>query len=374
MRGVGGRSGRVVKARNALISAFLAGAAIAVWAVDSPQTLREAAEKHHLLMGSAADSRFLSDAMYAQILAREYSQLEPENEMKFGPIHPEPDTYKFADPDKLVEFAQAHGMKVRGHTLVWQSQVPDWVTDPKTPWTPEALNKVLADHIATVVGRYSGKVYAWDVVNEPFNDDGSMRNSVWYNGPGIGFAGKGTKLIEQALKWAHAADPQAKLFVNEFGAEMLNGKSNALYAMAKDFVKRGIPLSGIGFQLHVGDSFDSFDALSSFRANIKRFAALGLEVQFTEVDVRENNAGRANMSAQAETYKDLLSECLRQPACTAFQTWGFTDKHSWIPAENPGYGWALPFDANYKKKRAYDAMMKKLKSKAHAGPRPPTTR
>jgi endo-1,4-beta-xylanase len=371
---VGGRSGRVVKARIVSVSVFLACAAIAAWAADPPQTLRDAAAKHHLLMGSAVDSRFLSDPMYAPILASEYSQLEPENEMKFGPIHPAPDRYAFAGPDKLVEFAQAHGMKVRGHTLVWQSQVADWVTDPKTPWTPEALNKVLADHIATVVGRYRGKVYAWDVVNEPFNDDGSMRNSVWYNGPGIGFAGKGTKLIEQALVWAHAADPQAKLFVNEYGAEMLNRKSNALYAMAKDFVKRGIPLNGIGFQLHVGNSFDSFDALSSFRANIKRFAALGLEVQFTEVDVKENNAGKDNMSDQADTYKSLLSECLRQPACTAFQTWGFTDKHSWIPGENSGYGWALPFDDNYKKKRAYDAMMKKLKSKAHAGPRPPATR
>lgn len=374
MRVVGGRSGRVVQARNALIVALVAGAAIAAVAADAPQTLREAAAKHHLLMGAAADPNFLSDPMYAQILGSEYSLLEPENEMKFGPIHPAPDRYEFARADKLVAFAQAHGMKVRGHTLVWQSQVPDWVTDPKTPWTPAALNKVLADHISTVVGHYKGTVYAWDVVNEPFNDDGSMRNSAWYNGPGIGFAGQGTKLIEQALKWAHAADPQAKLFVNEFGAEMLNKKSNALYAMAKDFVKRGVPLTGIGFQLHVGDSFDSFEVMSSFRANIKRFAALGLEVQFTEVDVRENNPGRDNMSAQAETYKDLLGECLRQPACTAFQTWGFTDKHSWIPVVNPGYGWALPFDANYKKKRACDAMMKKLASHRYVGPRPPAAR
>jgi endo-1,4-beta-xylanase len=217
-------------------------------------------------------------------------------------------------------------------------------------------------------------VYAWDVVNEPFNDDGSMRNSAWYDGPGIGFAGKGTKLIEQALVWAHAADPQAKLFVNEFGAETMNGKSNALYAMAKDFVKRGVPLSGIGFQLHVGNSFDSFDALDSLRSNIKRFAALGLEVQFTEVDVREDNAGSTNSSTQADTYKSLLSECLRQPACTAFQTWGFTDKHSWIQEVYPGYGWALPFDRNYRKKRAYDVMLKKLNSKGYAGPRPPAAR
>src|ERR1700751_1056396 len=122
MIGVGACWGRVIKARNVMISACLAGAAIAAPAADTPQTLREAAAKHHLLMGAAADSVYLSDPMYAQILASEYSQLEPENEMKFGPIHPAAERYNFAGPDKLVAFAQSHGMKVRGHTLVWQSQ------------------------------------------------------------------------------------------------------------------------------------------------------------------------------------------------------------------------------------------------------------
>jgi endo-1,4-beta-xylanase len=152
-------------------------------------------------------------------------------------------------------------MKVRGHNLLWYNQLPDWVASPAQPWTPATLNKVLEDHIANVVGQHKGKVYAWDVVNEPFNDDGSLRSYVWCNKPGIGFAGQGTRTIEQALRWAHAADPNAKLLVNEYGAETLNAKSNAVYAMAKDFVKRGVPLSGIGLQLHIIPGFDQ-DVLS----------------------------------------------------------------------------------------------------------------
>ena len=312
-------------------------------------------------MGTAADSEFLSEPLYASTLAAEYSQLEPENEMKFGPIHPEPATYNYDGPDQLVAFAMAHDMKVRGHNLVWHEQVPDWVTSPEVPWTPATLSQVLADHIANVVGHYKGKVYAWDVVNEPFNDDGTMRSTVWYNPPGIGFAGEGTKTIEQALRWAHAADPDAKLFVNEYGAEVLNRKSDAVYAMAKDFVKRGVPLSGIGMQLHISTAFDQPGTLDALSRNIQRFAALGLEVQFTEVDVQLHDGGAVSLAAEANTYKDLLGACLHQPACTAFQTWGFTDKHSWIPDKYPGDGWALPFDQNYRKKPAYFAMLKELK-------------
>jgi endo-1,4-beta-xylanase len=344
---------------------------------DVAQTLRTMAEKHHLLMGAAVDSEFLSQPSYAATLSREYSALEPANEMKFDSIHPADGAYDWVGPDKLVAFAQTHSMKLRGHTLVWYNSLPDWIkvkdwmhsqNGPSAAWTAAALNKVLADHIATVVAHYRGKVYAWDVVNEAFNDDGSMRSTIWYDKPGIGFAGQGTKYIEQALVWAHAADPDAKLFVNEYDAETLNRKSDAVYAMAKDFVSRGVPLNGIGLQLHVGADFNELDSLSR---NIRRLAALGLEVQFTEVDVRLRDNSGFSLRAQADTYKDLLDACLREPACTLFQTWGFTDKYSWIPEAVPGWGWALPFDENYGKKPAYSAMLKKLKSDGNAGPRPP---
>ncbi len=352
-----------------------AGAAISVaQTTAAPATLLAAAQSSHLTMGTAADSGFLSESLYSSTLASQYGQLEPENEMKFGPIHPDPGTYSYAGPDKLVAFAQAHSMKVRGHNLVWHDQLPDWVSSPKVPWTPAALNHVLADHIANVVGHYKGKVYAWDVVNEPFNNDGTMRSTIWYNSPGIGFAGQGTRTIEQALRWAHAADPAAKLFVNEYGAEVINRKSDAVYTMAQDFVKRGVPLSGIGLELHIGADFDRVKTLDSLSRNIQRLAALGLEVQFTELDVRLPNHSAADLKWQAHTYSDLLAICLRQPACTAFQTWGFTDAHSWIPEENHGFGWALPFDRQYRKKPAYFAMLKKLDSRDGARPRSKTSR
>jgi len=337
-------------------------------AYEPAQTLRGAAEKHHLLMGAAVDSPYLTQAPYRTILAREYSVLEPANELKFDAVHPEAESYDFSAPDALVAFAKAHSMKIRGHNLLWHRSLPNWIVvndwmhaqnGPSAPWTPEALNKVLAEHIATVVRRYRGEVYAWDVVNEPFNDDGSMRSSIWYDKPGIGFAGEGTKYIAQALIWAHAADPDAKLFVNEYGAETLNKKSDAIYEMAKEFLSRGIPLNGIGLQLHVESDFNAFDAL---RENIHRLGRLGLEVQFTEVDVRLTDDSDGSLRAQASIYGKLLAECLNEPACTLFQTWGFTDRYSFIPQAFPGYGWALPFDENYRKKPAYSAMLKQLES------------
>jgi endo-1,4-beta-xylanase len=336
---------------------------------DAAQTLRGAVEKHHLLMGAAVDSPYLTQAPYRSTLAREYSALEPANELKFDSVHPKPETYDFSGPDALVAFARTHSMKLRGHTLLWHRSLPNWivVTDwmqaqngPSAPWTPEALNKVLAEHIATVVRRYRGEVYAWDVVNEPFNEDGSMRSSIWYEKPGIGFAREGTRYIAQALIWAHAADPGAKLFVNEYGAETLNKKSDAMYEMAKGFLSRGVPLNGIGLQLHLESDFNEFDSL---RQNIHRLAGLGLEVQFTELDVRLSDGSDVSLRAQANIYEKLLGECLREPACTLFQTWGFTDRYSFIPEAFPGYGWGLPFDENYRKKPAYKAMLKQLQSR-----------
>ena len=325
-----------------------------------PATLRLAAQTHGLLMGSAADSGYLSESLYASTLSAEYSQLEPENEMKFGPIHPGPTTYAYAGPDALVAFAQDTGMKVRGHNLVWDSQLPDWVTAPTTPWTPATLSAVLSDHIANVVGHYTGEVYAWDVVNEPFDGNGNIRSQIWYDTPGIGFAGQGTKYIEQALDWAHAADPAAKLFVNDYDVETENSKSDGMYAMAQDFVNRGVPLSGVGLEFHIDNTFDTAGNLSSLSQNIQRFGALGLEVHITELDVRLPDDSTASLTAQAQTYKDLINVCLAQKACTTFQTWGFTDKYSWIPSFFPGYGWALPFDDIYQKKPAYTSLLTAL--------------
>jgi endo-1,4-beta-xylanase len=242
---------------------------------------------------------------------------------------------------------------VRGHTLVWHNQVPDWIKKEK--YSSSQLAKILHDHIDTVMTRYSSKVYAWDVVNEAFEDDGSMRHTVWYNQPGIGSAA-GTAYIEQALRWARAADPSAKLFYNDYDAEEVNKKSDAIYAMAKDFKKRGVPLDGIGFQTHITLKFDNPTTLASYRRNLHRFADLGLELHITELDIRLVDSTPASLAAQAKLYGEISRLCVEQPSCKLLQAWGFTDKHSWIPSFYKGQGWALLWDDQYRKKPAYAAV------------------
>ncbi len=317
-------------------------------------TLRQLAVPHNVLIGAAADSPQLSESNYASVLGSEFSQLQAENEMKFGLIHPQRGTYDFSGGDALVSFAQAHNMMVRGHTLVWYQQVPDWVTNGGFAATD--LSNILQDHINTVMGHYAGKVYGWDVVNEAFADDGTMRDTIWYDQPGIGFAGQGTAYIEQALRWAHAADPTAKLFYNDYNDETMNVKSDAIYAMAVDFKNRGVPLDGIGFQTHVDLTFDNPTTLASYASNLQRFADLGLDVHITELDIRLSDDSAASLNAQAKLYGELMTMCVQQPRCKVFQTWGFTDKYSWIPGAFPGWGWALPFDDTYQKKPAYTAI------------------
>jgi endo-1,4-beta-xylanase len=343
--------------KAALIAGVLLLVILAAAQAPPATTLRQAAEAHHILVGAAAAPAFLAEPDYANILGSEFSQLQPENAMKFGPIHPRPDTdpqpYDFRGADALVAFAQAHNMVVRGHTLVWHNQVSAWVT--KGNYSSSQLAKVLQDHISTVMARYASKVYAWDVVNEAFNDDGSMRHTLWYDQPGIG-AGSSTNYIEQAFRWAHAADPKAKLFYNDYGAEEINKKSDAMYAMAQDFKKRGVPLDGIGFQAHIDLKFDDPAKLTSFAKNMQRFADLGLELHITELDVRLSDSSPASLAAEAKLYGEITNLCVRQPSCKLLQTWGFTDKHSWIPGFYKGQGWALLWDDKYQKKSAYEAV------------------
>ena len=322
------------------------------------QTLRELAAVRGIHVGTASAAMFLREPDYTTVLAREYNQLEPENEMKFSPIQPGPETFAFDRADALVEFAQRHAMRVRGHTLVWHSQNPAWLE--KGSFTPAQMSAILKKHIDAVVGRYAGKVFGWDVVNEAFNDDGTLRSTLWLDKPGIGL--KGTGYIEQALRWTHAADPQATLFYNDYDNETVNGKSDAILAMAKDFTQRGVPLDGIGLQMHIALKTD----LSTLDENIKRFAALGLIVEITELDIRlpadaSGEASPADLESQAAMYGKIAATCLKYPACKAIQTWGFTDKHSWVPAFFKGTGAALPFDRSYQPKAAYTALVETFK-------------
>jgi endo-1,4-beta-xylanase len=164
----------------------------------SGQTLRDLAARRAIRVGAAVDPTYFPQAQYSNTLAAQFSQAQPENAMKFGPIQPGPATYSFTQGDQIVQFAQAHNMAVRGHTLVWYNQNPTWLTTGN--YTPAQLSSILHDHIQTVVSHYAGQVYAWDVVNEAFSDSGgALRSTIWSDSPGIGLSG--TAYIEQAFRW-----------------------------------------------------------------------------------------------------------------------------------------------------------------------------
>ena len=210
---------------------------------------------------------------------------------------------------------------------------------------------------------YAGQVFAWDVVNEALDENGKLKDSPWYNQPGIGLSDKGSAYIEQAFRWAREADPHALLFYNENGGEGLGRKSDAVYAMVKDFKKRGIPIDGVGLQMHISEpGVDS----AAVAANIARLAALGLQVHITELDVSLplDSSGvvlHDDLVRQAEVYRGVVRACLKNPGCTAIQTWGFTDKYSWIALHSHGKrGAALPFDRAYNPKPAYDAIFEEI--------------
>jgi uncharacterized protein (TIGR03437 family) len=206
------------------------------------------------------------------------------------------------------------------------------------------------------------------VVNEAVSDSQkstgtAMKNSIWYNQPGIGLTGTG--YVEQAFRWAHAADPAALLFYNDYNIEDTGAKFNAVYAMVKDFVTRGVPIDGVGIQMHI--TLSGYPTSAGLAKNIQQLTALGLQVHITEMDVRipvdaNGLASAVNLQAEAQTYQRILTVCLQNPGCTAFQTWGFTDLYSWIPGTYPGFGGALPFDVNYQPKPAFSSLVSALQT------------
>jgi len=321
------------------------------------QSLRDCADARGILTGVAARPQMFSERLYSYTPAHEFNLLEPDDAMKWWVLRPSPATFDFTQADLVVAFAQTHRMKVRGHTLVWGWSNPTWLNIDS--FTVEQLNTVLAEHISKVVGRYRGRVFAWDVVNEAFDESGALKPSIWYDRPGIGLAHRSTAYIEQAFRWAHDADAQALLFYNDSGAETTNAKSDAIYAMVKDFKLRAVPIDGVDMQMHIFDLHADADGISR---NIARFTALGLQVHITEMDVAvpldaAGHASPSDLTRQAEIYRAIASACLIHAGCTAIQTWGFTDKYSWIGWKTKGTkGNALLFDRYYGPKPAHAAM------------------
>ena len=329
-----------------------------------PQTLREAADSRGILIGAAVRPSQLSEPAYSETLAREFNVVEPEDAMKWWVVRRNQNSFDFSQGDAVVRYAQAHSMKVRGHCLLWDHDNPAWLA--QAHFTPDQLSQLLHVHITTVMKHYAGQVFAWDVVNEAMDENGRFKDSPWNNQPGIGFSGRGSAYVEQAFRWAHESDPHALLFYNDAEGEGINRKSDAIYAMVKDFKQRGVPIDGVGLQLHISQlTFDS----TAVAANISRLTALGLQVHITELDVSlpVDSAGHASMDdlqRQADVYAGVVRICLEHPGCKAIQTWGFTDKYSWIGSHSHGTrGAALPFDRNFKPKPAYQAIFRLLTSR-----------
>jgi len=300
--------------------------------------------------GTAVNDRLLgSDAAYTKLLNAQFSQVTPENAMKWGPLEPTQGNIDWTAADALVASAQANGQKVRGHTLVWHSQLPAFIGDGHL--TKAQLNATVKAHMDAEMGRYKGKIYAWDVVNEGFNDDGTMRQSVFYTTLGEGY-------IADAFRWAHAADPAAKLYINDYDTDDINPKSDGLYALVKKLKADGVPIDGVGFQAHL-DLDNSFP--TQMAANLQRFAALGVEVAVTELDVRlATPSTAATLKTQADYYKQVVEACLSTPECVGITVWGISDRDSWVPSVFPGKGEADLYDSNLAPKPALAAVQQAL--------------
>ena len=304
------------------------------------------------LMGTAVRSATLAqEPAYASIAGSRFDLLTPENEMKWDVVEPQRGGFDFSAPDAIVNFAVEHGQTVHGHTLAWHQQNPAWLT--AGGFTRPELIDILTNHIATVVGRYRGVVSMWDVVNEAIGDNALVRPSVWTTGIGA-------DAYDLAFFAARAADPNAKLYINDYNIEGPSSKSDALYALVSGMVARGVPVDGVGFQTH--RTLGSIN-VPGLRSQFDRYAALGLDVAITELDVRiPVPATATDLAAQAATYAVARDACLAAPNCRSITTWGFTDKHSWIPYFFTGLGAALPWDASLAPKPAYDVIAPLLRN------------
>ncbi|MFY4723068.1 endo-1,4-beta-xylanase [Streptomyces sp. LaBMicrA B280] len=310
-------------------------------------TLGQLAQASGRYFGSATDNPELNDSAYTAVLGSEFGSITPGNSMKWDTTEPSQGQFNFSGGDAIVQFAQAHNQQVRGHNLVWHSQLPSWVSNLPAAQVQGAME----NHITKEATHYKGEVYSWDVVNEPFNDDGTYRTDAFYNAMGKDY-------IADALRTAHAADPSAKLYINDYNIDGTGAKADAMYQLASDLKKAGVPLDGIGFQGHLAIQY-SFP--SNMRQNLQRFADLGLDVAFTELDVRmEMPSDSTKLATQADYYRQVTSACLAVTRCVGITVWDFDDKYSWVPSTFSGQGAADLYDENLQTKPAYTAVQTAL--------------
>ncbi len=349
-----GRTGLTFPRRAAVGAAFvlivIAAAYFARGGADAEPLpgppLREVAKKQGMELGTAVRGDALErNRAYRQIAAAQFSTVTPENDMKWFAIEPERGDFDFGPADDIVERAREANQKVRGHTLVWHAQLPGWVKELGA----KDLRQATREHIHAVMGHYDEDVGVWDVVNEPVSDDGELRRSVFMRRLGPGY-------IADAFRTARAADADAKLYLNEIGAEGINAKSNRLYELVRRLKAQGVPIDGVGFQAHA-----NLDGLpGDFVANMRRFKALGLDIAITEADVGlPVPADPGELQAQARIYREIVRSC-RAVDCRSLTFWGFTDGRSWISETQAGMGAATLLDEALRPKPAFSAVQQAL--------------
>ncbi|MFC4059115.1 endo-1,4-beta-xylanase [Planomonospora corallina] len=317
----------------------------------TPDDLRELSRRLGVHVGSAVDATALAgEADYRTVLNREFTHVTAENAMKWESIEPQRGVYDWEAADAVVRNALRNRQKIRGHTLVWHNQLPAWLTEGANDGSIGAaeLRSILRKHIMTEVGRYRGKIRAWDVVNEVVDDSGNLRESIWLAHLGPGY-------IADAFRWAHQADPRAKLYINDYNLEWDTKKIGKTLEIVKDLKAKRVPIHGIGFQGHLGIQYDY---PGDFANVMRQFTDLGLEAAITEADVRMvMPATPEKLATQADYYKRMLTTCVENRRCVEFTIWSFTDRHSWVPDWFEGEGAACVMDENLTPKPAYEALL-----------------
>jgi endo-1,4-beta-xylanase len=321
--------------------------------------LRDAAARRGMVVGTAMRGRLLvegTDPRYAPVAVREFSALTAESDMKMRALRPARETFDFRRADAIADLARAHGLQVRGHTLVWYDSTPPWLA--RGTFSRSEMIELLREHITTVVRRYRDVVRVWDVVNEPIDEEGGLRRSVWLERIG-------PEYIELAFRFAHEADPSARLFFNDFVWYKPIGATlwlDRLTGLVRELRGKGVPVHGTGLQMHVSESPGPIfqpPPWDRFQRCAERFAAEGIELHVTETDVQEQDTPGTRderWAAQARVFHEIARRAAAAGA-TQLDTWGFTDRYTWIRGTFGIQDAApLPFDAEYRPKPAYDAL------------------
>lgn len=346
-----------------VLSATLIGAGFSSAFAD--ETIRDLAKERGRFIGTILNSEWFNDAIepeFEEIHKTQFNVVVAENEMKFDATEPSENKFNYTKGDKMVEYAQANGLRVRGHALAWHSQVASWVSNYSGQ--KEKLLSVLKNHIDSVVGHWKGKVAEWDVVNEAVNDeyDAGWRstNSVWYEGIGPEF-------LDSAFVWAHAADPDAELCYNDYSLEWgLREKSKASFVVeqVKRWKENGIPITCVGTQTHIEISHETTP--QNVRALAKALAELGVTLNITELDIgfpkgSADQLGADDYAKQGHLYRQFMDVFLEEPNMGEFVIWGLTDAHSWLD-DQQGKTQGLLYDKQYKPKPAFDSIIVSLKA------------